>query len=107
VRSDDTSGKKGADHRRLQRHRVAIAEAILSKGGKVAITGRRPEVLTEAAKQLRQGGRSVDTIAPDVSTDQARETTLKLALEKLGGLDILINNAGGVRAGRLEDTTEA
>jgi uncharacterized oxidoreductase len=36
-----------------------------------------------------------------------RETTLKLALEKLGGLDILINNAGGVRAGRLEDTTEA
>jgi short-subunit dehydrogenase len=39
--------------------------------------------------------------------DQGRETTLKLAMEKLGGLDILINNAGGVRAGRLEDTTEA
>src|SRR6201987_228433 len=85
----------------------AIAEAILSKGAKVAITGRRPDVLTEAAKQLRQGGRSVETIAADVSTDLGRETTLKLALEKLGGLDILINNAGGVRAGRLEHTTEA
>ena len=85
----------------------AIAEAILAKGGKVAITGRRPNVLTEAAEQLRQGGRSVDSIAADVSTDEGRETTLKLALEKLSGLDILVNNAGGVRAGRLEDTTEA
>src|ERR1700746_3282852 len=84
----------------------AIAEAILGKGGKVAITGRRPDVLKEAAKQLRQGGGSVDAIAADVSMDQGRETTLKLAMEKLGGLDILINNAGGVRAGRLEDTTE-
>jgi short-subunit dehydrogenase len=85
----------------------AIAEAMLSKGAQVAITGRRPEVLTEASKQLGREGRSVDTIVADVSTDQGRETTLKLALEKLGGLDILINNAGGVRAGRLEDTTEA
>ncbi len=85
----------------------AIAEAMLAKGAKVAITGRRPDVLTEAAKQLRQGGRSVESIAADVSTEKGRQTTLKLALEKLGGLDILVNNAGGVRAGRLEDTTEA
>jgi uncharacterized oxidoreductase len=60
----------------------AIAEAILAKGGKVAITRRRPNVLTEAAEQLRQGGRSVDSIAADVSTDEGRETTLKLALER-------------------------
>ena len=86
---------------------LAIAEAMLAKGAKVAITGRRPDVLTETAKQLRKGGRSVDSIAADVSTDKGRETTLRLALEKLGGLDILVNNAGGVRAGRLEDTMEA
>jgi uncharacterized oxidoreductase len=71
------------------------------------MTGRRPDVLTEAAKQLRQVGRGVEAIAADVSTEKGRETTLKLALEKLGGLDILVNNAGGVRAGGLEDTAEA
>jgi uncharacterized oxidoreductase len=71
------------------------------------MTGRRPEVLTEVAKQLRQVGRGVESIAADVSTEKGRETTLKLALEKLGGLDILVNNAGGVRAGGLEDTAEA
>jgi uncharacterized oxidoreductase len=71
------------------------------------MTGRRPDVLTEAAKQPRQVGRGVESIAADVSTEKGRETTLKLALEKLGGLDILVNNAGGVRAGGLEDTAEA
>src|ERR1700756_2173029 len=86
---------------------LAIAKAMLAKGAKVAITGRRSDILVEAAKQLRQGGRSVESIAADVSTDDGRKTTLKLALEKLGGLDILVNNAGGVRAGRVEGHTEA
>ena len=85
----------------------AIAEAALAKGADVVITGRRQDVVMEAAKQLRQGGRRVESVAADVSTASGRAATLKLSLEKLGGLDILVNNAGGVRAGRLEDTTEA
>jgi uncharacterized oxidoreductase len=85
----------------------AIAEAMLDRGATVAITGRRAEVLAEAANRLRQGGRDVQSVAADVGTEKGRQTTLGLALDKLGGLDILVNNAGGVRAGRLEDTTEA
>ena len=85
----------------------AIAEAMLARGATVAITGRRAEVLAEAANRLRQGGRDVQSVAADVGTEKGRQTTLELALDKLGGLDILVNNAGGVRAGRLEDTTEA
>jgi uncharacterized oxidoreductase len=85
----------------------AIAEAMLARGATVAITGRRAEVLTEAANRLRQGGRDVQSVAADVGTEKGRQATLELALDKLGGLDILVNNAGGVRAGRLEDTTEA
>ena len=85
----------------------AIAEATLAKGADVAITGRRQDVVMEAAKRLRQGGRRVESVAADVSTASGRAATLKLSLEKLGGLDVLVNNAGGVRAGRLEETTEA
>jgi uncharacterized oxidoreductase len=85
----------------------AIAEAMLAKGAEVAITGRRPDVLSDAAEQLRQGGGRVGSIAADLSTEKGREMTLNLALQTLGGLDVLVNNAGGVRAGRLEDTTEA
>lgn len=86
---------------------LAIAEAMLIGGATVAITGRRPDVLAEAAKQLARYGRSVVSVAADVGTEEGRQDTLKLALDKLGGLDVLVNNAGGVRAGRLEDTTEA
>jgi NAD(P)-dependent dehydrogenase (short-subunit alcohol dehydrogenase family) len=32
---------------------------------------------------------------------------LSATLATLGGLDVLVNNAGGVRAGRIEDTSEA
>ena len=85
----------------------AIAEAALAKGADVVITGRRQDVVMEAAKQLRQGRRRIESVAADVSTASGRAATLKLSLEKLGGLDVLVNNAGGVRAGRLEETTEA
>jgi len=76
---------------------LAIAEAMLTKGARVAVSGRRPDVLAEAIKRLRQGGDRVESITADVSSDEGRKTTIELALEKLGGLDILINNAGGVR----------
>ena len=85
----------------------AIAEMMLAKGATVAISGRRPQVLSDAARRLSQAGGAVEVIAADVGTEEGRQATLKMALEKLGGLDVLVNNAGGVRAGRLEDTTEA
>jgi uncharacterized oxidoreductase len=85
----------------------AIAGAMMVRGSRIVITGRRPDVLNTAVERLRAAGGRIDSIAADVSTEKGRETTLKVALEKLGGLDILVNNAGGVRAGRLEDTTEA
>ncbi len=84
----------------------AMAEMMLTKGASVAITGRRPDVLREAAERLHRAGR-VEYLAADVSTEEGRTATLAFALQALGGLDVLVNNAGGVRAGRLEDTTEA
>ncbi|MCK1492146.1 SDR family oxidoreductase [Bradyrhizobium sp. 180] len=84
----------------------AIAEAMLKRGARVVITGRRPGALHEAAGKLREFG-AVETVAADVGTEEGRKVTLASALKALGGLDILVNNAGGVRAGRLEDTSEA
>jgi NAD(P)-dependent dehydrogenase (short-subunit alcohol dehydrogenase family) len=75
----------------------AIAEAALAKGADVAITGRRQDVVMEAARQLRRGGHRVESVAADVSSASSREATLKLSLEKLGGLDVLVDNAGGER----------
>jgi uncharacterized oxidoreductase len=86
---------------------LAIARILLTKGAKVVISGRRSEVLVAASADLKTAGDYVWSIAADVGTAKGRATTLRTALEALGGLDILINNAGGVRAGRLEATSEA
>jgi short-subunit dehydrogenase len=56
---------------------------------------------------LRKNGGSVARIVADVGTEEGRALTLKRALDALGGLDILINNAGGVRAGRLEAISQS
>jgi short-subunit dehydrogenase len=42
-----------------------------------------------------------------VTTEDGRATTLATGRPALGGIHILIDAAGGVRAGRLEDITEA
>jgi uncharacterized oxidoreductase len=85
---------------------LAIARMLLAKGAKVVISGRRSDVLAAASADLKMASDDVWSVAADVGTVKGRANTLRTALEALGGLDILINNAGGVRAGRLEATSE-
>lgn len=85
----------------------AIAQAVLAKGAKVVITGRRAAAVSSAVDELRKAGKEVSGVAADVGTGEGRALTLQRALDSLGGLDILVNNAGGVRAGRLEVTSQA
>ncbi len=86
---------------------LATAAALMAKGAKAFITGRRLDKLSSALEGLRAGGGCAEGLTADVATEQGRKFTLRGCTDALGGLDILINNAGGVRAGRLEDTTEA
>jgi len=86
---------------------LALAQILLAKGAKVAISGRRPGVVAEAVRSLQTGSAEIHGVVADVATAEGRAATLEQALTALGGLDILVNNAGGVRAGRLENTGEA
>jgi short-subunit dehydrogenase len=85
----------------------SLAQILLAKHAKVAISGRRPEIVAEAVRSLQTEGAEVHGIAADVTTAEGRAATLEQALATLGGLDVLVNNAGGVRAGRLENTDES
>ncbi|KNE27907.1 SDR family NAD(P)-dependent oxidoreductase [Achromobacter spanius] len=82
---------------------LALAHALTARGARVVITGRRQSVLDDALRGLD----SATGVCADVGTTEGRLATLDKAVAALGGLDILINNAGGVRAGRLENTAEA
>ncbi len=67
----------------------AAAEALAKAGARVAITGRDPARLAAAARQLGVVG-----IQADVANEADVLRTFGEVKEKLGDLDILINNAG-------------
>jgi NAD(P)-dependent dehydrogenase (short-subunit alcohol dehydrogenase family) len=84
----------------------SAVEAFLDAGARVAVNGRTAESTARAVAELGNPERVV--AAPgDVSTASACEAVVAAAIEGLGGLDVLVNNAGiGVDA-RIEDTDEA
>src|SRR5579862_2513835 len=67
----------------------AAAQVLAGAGARVAITGRDPERLAEAARSLDVVG-----IHADVAKEADVLRTFKEVKEKLGDLDVLINNAG-------------
>lgn len=67
-----------------------IAEAFLAAGADVAVCGRKaPDELPNA------DGRSATFVAADVRDGEQVETMVNEVTERLGRLDVLVNNAGG------------
>ena len=84
----------------------SAVEAFLGAGARVAVNGRSADSTARAVAEL--GGPERVVAAPgDVGTASVCEAIVAAAIEGLGGLDVLVNNAGiGVDA-RIEDTDEA
>jgi NADP-dependent 3-hydroxy acid dehydrogenase YdfG len=71
----------------------ATARALSGAGAEVVLSARRKERLTELAKQITSGGGKAVIKTVDVAQRKAMET-LGRELEAMGGVDILIANAG-------------
>lgn len=71
-----------------------IARALHAQGASVAISGTRKEKLDELASEL---GERVSVTPCDLSDSDAVDALPKEAAGALGGLDILISNAGVTR----------
>jgi short-subunit dehydrogenase len=74
----------------------ALAEALYREGHWVIISGRRADVLTRAAEEIRSGHTSGDiwAAAGDVSDPAYVAELQKSVRQKWGEIDLLINNAG-------------
>ena len=80
----------------------AIAEAFVREGAAVAITGRDEALGLEAETALRERGHAWFVRADAGDPAQVDGSVLR-AVEVLGGLDVLVNNAGiGVAATALD-----
>jgi NAD(P)-dependent dehydrogenase (short-subunit alcohol dehydrogenase family) len=67
---------------------LALAEGLAADGWRLVVDARRADDLAAAVK-----GIDAEAVAGDV-TDPAHRAELVAAAERLGGLDLLINNAG-------------
>jgi NAD(P)-dependent dehydrogenase (short-subunit alcohol dehydrogenase family) len=77
------------------------------RGADVAITGRRKDLLEEVASEARRAGARAVAIPGDQRQEaHAVEAVARTATE-LGGIDVLVNNAGVIGAGPVETTTTA
>jgi NAD(P)-dependent dehydrogenase (short-subunit alcohol dehydrogenase family) len=72
----------------------AMALGLLRAGHRVAITDQPGKNLSAMPEQTRDYGDAAIFIASDLSDPQAPETLAAQAVAKLGGVDVLINNAG-------------
>jgi NADP-dependent 3-hydroxy acid dehydrogenase YdfG len=72
----------------------ATAIALAAEGAKVAIAARRKDRLEALEGKLASEGSTVTTLTLDVTDEQACRDAVAATRERLGGLDILINNAG-------------
>ncbi|MCX7621274.1 MAG: SDR family oxidoreductase [Acidimicrobiales bacterium] len=79
----------------------AAAKALAAEGVSVAINGRDPDRLAAAVEQIGPGA---TPIRRDVSTPTGASAFVEAAIEALGGLDILVTNAGGPPPGTFAST---
>ncbi len=81
-----------------------MAEQLLARGAKVVATARKPEQLAEFGSQYPDTA----LILPlDVMDQAAVDSAVKAALDRFGGVDVLVNNAGYGVSGAIEEVSEA
>jgi 3-oxoacyl-[acyl-carrier protein] reductase len=80
----------------------ATAARLAGEGARVLLVGRDAAAIEEAARDV--GG---EYLACDVTDPEADGRIIATAAEQMGGLDVLVNNAGTSFVRSLEDLTDA
>jgi NAD(P)-dependent dehydrogenase (short-subunit alcohol dehydrogenase family) len=78
-----------------------IAKAALAAGHDVVATGRNPDAVREALG----GGDDLLAVKLDVTSPQDAEAAVTAAVDRVGGIDVLVNNAANFYAGYFEELT--
>jgi NAD(P)-dependent dehydrogenase (short-subunit alcohol dehydrogenase family) len=86
---------------------LAIARALGKDGYGVTVAARRPEKLEAAADELRNEGLDVNSVAANMTDEDAVAGIIASHKERFGRLDIMVNNAGvGIGEAMHELTTK-
>jgi short-subunit dehydrogenase len=84
----------------------ALADQLAQAGAHVVLAARSSDKLEEIEKTLTSRGLVAAGVVTDVTCAADRRQALSFTLERFGGLDVLINNAGVASFGHFVDCNE-
>jgi NAD(P)-dependent dehydrogenase (short-subunit alcohol dehydrogenase family) len=83
----------------------ATALKFAGAGARLALVGRDAEALAQVAGEIESREGTAQPIVADVTAEADAERAVAETVERFGGLDILVNAAGGLSNGTIENTT--
>jgi short-subunit dehydrogenase len=83
-----------------------VAQFLGEYGARLVLTARSKEDLEKVVQELKGKGVEAHAIAADITSPPDRERLVQSAVDILGGLDVLINNAGTASFGEFATSSE-
>lgn len=83
----------------------ACAIAFANQGAKIVCVGRNESALKQLVLELELSGSEILSVTADLSVEAETEHAISRALTTFGGLDILVNAAGHISNGTIENTS--
>jgi NAD(P)-dependent dehydrogenase (short-subunit alcohol dehydrogenase family) len=83
----------------------AVAVRFAAAGARLVALGRDQPALSQVKSEIERAGADALTIATDVTNESEVRHALEEAIDKFAGLDVLVNAAGHISTGTIEDTS--
>ncbi|MDH4566900.1 SDR family oxidoreductase [Pseudomonas sp. BN414] len=84
----------------------ALVKLFAAEGARVMISDLNAEGCQAMVEQARQLGAEADCLAGNLREKEYCEAVIARTVERFGGVDILLNNAGIIPRGTIEETTD-
>ena len=83
----------------------ACAIAFAHAAARVVCVGRKQDALADVARKIREIGGEPLTIQADLFAEHEAERAVTHAVQMFGGIDVLVNAAGHINSGTIENTS--
>ena len=83
----------------------ACAVRFAAAGASVAAVGRSHEALQVLQREVEDNGGKMLAFPADLTADGSCQSVVSQALKQLGGIDVLVNAAGHISSGTIENTS--